>query len=153
MLRKSVALLVALVAVLAIPLAADGASKKTVKFTNLTVKVRLIETIGENAVYAGTIAPGPLGPGSTVVRTTGANPDGSVNVRGTAFFAKGTLQIKFSDTVTVQPDGSATFDATDGRITGGTGAYKGASGKFTFKGTAPNPDATQTHKLNGKFSY
>ena len=152
MLRKTV--LAALVAVLTLPLAADaGQRKQTKRFTGTTVKVRLVDTVNNQNVYAGPISNAPLGRGAAVVRVTGNTPEGAFIVVGTAFFDKGTLKIRFTDTATQNPDGSITFTSTDGRITGGTGRYRNATGRFTFNGSAPSIDATQTHTLNGSVTF
>ena len=155
MLRKLVVAATAVLAVVAffaLPLGADAQRKRTIRFTDATAKVRFVDTRDGKAVFAGTVRGAPLGLGAVVVeqiRTEG----NVVTIAGKAYYPHGTLNVRFTDTITTNPDGSLTFTSDDGRITGGTGRYRRATGSFTFNGTAPSADAPQTHKLNGSFSY
>jgi hypothetical protein len=58
------------------------------------------------------------------------------------FFVFGTLRDRFRGTLTVLADGSQQV-VNRGRFTGGTGAYRGASGRYRFSGTVA-PGATVT---------
>lgn len=155
MLRKllvAATAVVAVVAFFALPLGADAQRKRTVRFTDVTAKVRFVDTRNDRGVFAGTLRGGPLGLGAVVVQQVAVEGN-VITVAGKAFYPHGSLNVRFSDTVTTNPDGSLTFTSDDGRITGGTGRYRRATGSFTFNGTAASADAPQTHKLNGSFSY
>lgn len=125
-LRMTLALVALIVAAVAVP-AGNAATKKSHKI-NATVTARGLE----GNTVTGTIK-GALGSGAVVYVVSGG-PNGTQNLAIQSFFAKGTLKAKGNVTVAVQPDGSATVVGS-GNVTGGTGAYKGAKGKFTTTGT------------------
>lgn len=61
----------------------------------------------------------------------------TIQVTEVAFLAHGTFKDTATGTDTVNPDGSQSI-VLRGRVTGGTDAYRGARGSFTFTGsTAP----------------
>ena len=50
------------------------------------------------------------------------------------------------------PDGSTSFSGT-GKVTGGTGIYKGATGKLSFSGTEPKGSTVATQHVTGHIKY
>ena len=112
--------------------------------------------VGGTAVLAGTWTTNLYGNGALVdhVRITGHPNATTFTFAGTevGFVALGTFQDTFTGTDTVQSNGSQNV-ATHGRITGGTGAYRGAKGSFTFTGsTAPGSTVLNGHSA-GTISY
>jgi hypothetical protein len=77
---------------------------------------------------------------------------GKFTARGTVFGPRGSVKTKFSGTGTVNPDGSTSFGGS-GKVTGGTGIYKGATGKFTFTGTEPKGSSVATQHIKGNIKY
>ena len=70
---------------------------------------------------------------------------------------KGTVNLKTTDVVEFQPDGSITLTGT-AKATGGTGRYKGATGSSTFNGTLPPGSSVTvgtvvTFDVDGKIRY
>jgi hypothetical protein len=59
------------------------------------------------------------------------------SVRQQDYFPQGSLKEEATNTVTPQPDGTASF-TSETKITGGTGKFKGATGTVTFTGTVPS---------------
>jgi hypothetical protein len=93
--------------------------------------------IGGTAVLAGSWATSRYGKGALVdhVKITGRQGPTMLTFRGSevAYLARGTFTDTFTGTVDVLPGGNQ-FIVIDGRVTGGTGAYHGAKGSYTFKG-------------------
>jgi hypothetical protein len=77
---------------------------------------------------------------------------GKFTARGVVFGPRGSIKTKFSGTGTVNPDGSTSFGGS-GKVTGGTGIYKGATGKFSFTGTEPKDSTVATQHVKGKIKY
>jgi hypothetical protein len=153
-----------LITALATIIPATASAKKEHHFT-LTNRVRIIESgegfpnVGSTAVLAGAIdlkLDGKVIHGAAIPRVTVTGgdlasglefklderwylPQGSIKSVGRA---KTTLQ---SDSSVIQ-NGELTF-------TGGTGAFRDATGKDTFTGSQANPDATATVNDNGTISY
>lgn len=96
---------------------------------------------GGTAVLAGTWTTDLFGAGAVVdrVKITGQPGPTTFAFKGTevCYAPNGTIRDVFTGTAVVQPDGSQKI-TTKGTFTGGTGAYRGAKGSFTFTGaTAP----------------
>ena len=64
----------------------------------------------------------------------------------------GTLKDTFTGTATVQPDGSQKI-VTNGRFTGGTGAYRGATGTFKYTGSTAPGSSVLNGRSAGTVSY
>jgi hypothetical protein len=112
--------------------------------------------VGGIAVNAGTWATSIWGDGAVVdqVMITAQPAPATFAFQGTevGFLAHGTFKDTFTGTATVNPDGTQTV-LSKGRITGGTGAYRGAKGSFTFSGsTAPGSSIVNGHS-SGTVSY
>ena len=93
---------------------------------------------GGTALLAGSLTSKPFGAGALIDRVTiTGNPQPTVFAfKGTEvdYLADGTLRNVFTGSATVLGDGSQRI-IVNGHITGGTGRYRGASGKYTFNGT------------------
>ena len=97
--------------------------------------------VGGTAVVVGTWTTKLFGAGAVVdhVKITGRPDDTTFAFGGTelCYAPKGTIRNVFKGTAVIQPDGSQKLSIT-GTFTDGTGAYRGATGSFTFTGaTAP----------------
>jgi hypothetical protein len=97
--------------------------------------------VGGTAVLVGTWMTLRFGDGALVdsVTVTGHLTPATFTFKGTeiAYVSRGTFSDTFTGTVTVQSNGSQNV-VTRGRIVSGTGAYRGATGRFRFTGaTAP----------------
>jgi hypothetical protein len=77
---------------------------------------------------------------------------GKLTSRAVGFGPKGSLKAKLSGTGKLNPDGSTSFSGT-GKVTGGTGIYKGATGKVSFSGTQAKGSSVSTQHLTGKIKY
>ena len=146
MLRNRAGLATSLVALLA-ALAVPAAQAKTQHSYTSVIRSTALSTgtgypaPGGTAVLVGTWNTKLFGAGSVVdhVRITGQPNATTFEFKGTevGFTSAGTLRSAFTGTAVVQPDASQKL-SIKGTITGGTGAYRGAKGRFTFTGaTAP----------------
>jgi hypothetical protein len=141
------AVLVALVTSVAV---AHAATKHSV---NDTMNLRVLSGNASLIVYTGTIKDKAQGEGAVVVRVTPGSQPGVFNTSATAFFKKGTITAKGSNTSTMQPDGSTVY-AGSVKATGGTGATKGATGTLKLTGSSTAADPTYgVYKLTGKLTY
>ena len=111
---------------------------------------------GGTAVVAGTWTTNLYGNGALVdrVRITGHPNATTFTFRGTevGFVALGTLKDTFTGTATVQPDGSQKV-VSNGRFTGGTGAYRGATGTFKYTGSTAPGSSVLNGRSAGTISY
>lgn len=144
--RRAILALIACLA-LAVPTAALAAKKRQHK-VNVTVAAAAVGTAGPASIIAGTTS-GTL-KGAVVYRATSA-PNNQIKNTFTVFTAKGTIKGSALVTATPQPDGTATF-AGSGKVTGGTGTYKGAKGTFTATGNSTT-DGVIHLTLKGTVKY
>jgi hypothetical protein len=110
---------------------------------------------GGTAILAGTWATNAFGQGAVVDHITITGQSGStISFKGTevCFVAKGTFRDTFTGTDTVASDGSQKV-VTSGRFIGGTGAYKGAKGKFKYSGAAPSGSNVVHGRSSGTIVY
>ncbi len=77
---------------------------------------------------------------------------GKFTSKGVSFGPRGSLKAKFAGTGNLNADGSTSFSGS-GKITGGTGIYKGASGTLSFTGSAPKDSTVATQRITGKLKY
>jgi hypothetical protein len=77
---------------------------------------------------------------------------GKFKSRGVSFGPRGSISAKFTGTGTLNADGSTTISGS-GKITGGTGVYKGATGSLSFTGTSPKGSTVVTQHITGKVRY
>jgi hypothetical protein len=77
-----------------------------------------------------------------------------VSVRGTAvvYLGNGSFKVAVHGTVTIEPDGSEAI-AFNGRIGGGTGRYRGAAGRLSYRATSPMVAGVDTGRGRGTISY
>jgi hypothetical protein len=124
-------------AALAVPQGASAQQKKT-RAVDATMKIAIFESTEGANHFAGRITGKPLGTAAVLgVATVTNTPTGVITEsRPTLYYKRGTLRIKATDVVEFQPDGSITFTGTS-EILGGTGRYKGATGRGTFNGALP----------------
>jgi hypothetical protein len=147
MYRRIALVLVACLALAAAPVAALGAKKRAHK-VNVTVVAGTVGVAGPTAIIAGTVS-GTL-KGAVVYHATPA-PNNQVKNTFTAFTTKGSIKGTAVVTATPQPDGTSVFSGS-GKVTGGTGAYKGAKGTFTATGNSTT-DGLIHLTLKGSVKY
>lgn len=88
--------------------------------------------------------------GVDVIRTT---IDGTtLTSKITEYDGKGSYKITLSQVATNNPDGSTSY-AGSGKVTGGTGRYKGAKGTFTVTGTQLKDALVAIYKISGSVKY
>ncbi|MDX6641397.1 MAG: hypothetical protein QOF12_2408, partial [Solirubrobacteraceae bacterium] len=96
--------------------------------------------VGGIAELVGTVDLGSMGSGALVdhIKITGHPSSTVFAFRGTEvdYLTRGSVRSTFSGTSTVRPDGSQVSHAT-GKFSGGTGIYRGASGKYVYEGFVP----------------
>jgi hypothetical protein len=121
---------------------AQAATKRHVRQTIKLATISQSATYpnpGSKALDAGTVS-GTLGGGAIVqhITITGHPHPTTYTFKGTntSFFAHGTIKSSFSGVATAQLNGSFTV-AGHGHYTGGTNAFLGARGKYSFTGSAP----------------
>jgi len=112
--------------------------------------------VGSTAVLAGSWVTNLFGNGALIERVTitGHPTPTTFTFKGTevGFVANGTFKDTFTGTATVRPDGTQALTTT-GRITGGTGAYRGATGSFTFSGSTTSGSSVVSGRSVGTISY
>jgi hypothetical protein len=112
--------------------------------------------VGGTAVLLGTWATNSYGHGALIdhVTITGQLTPTIVTLRGTevAFVAHGTFKDDFTGMADVVPGGNQ-FISIHGRIQGGTGAYRGAKGSYTFKGMTASGSIVTNGSSSGTSSY
>jgi hypothetical protein len=64
----------------------------------------------------------------------------------------GSIKARFAGTASVNPDHSDSLRG-QGTVTGGTGAYQGATGSVSFTGTKPANSEVTTQRITGSFNY
>jgi hypothetical protein len=109
---------------------------------------------GSAFVRAG-IVTGTFGDGAIVERTriTGRPAPTTVTFKGrvTAFYSLGTFRSALTGSATLQANGSVSLKG-HAHYTGGTGAYRGAHGQYSFTGTIPPPTPTAVVHVSGTIS-
>jgi hypothetical protein len=147
--RTRILLVVALAVSLVVVPAATGQSGKKTRTLNATIHAAVIKQEAGN-VFAGELTGRPTGRAGIVIR---AAPDGEEIVGRAVLYAKrGTIRATTRNVIQPQPDGSLRFVGTF-KITGGTRAYRGATGSGTFEGTLPANSTYYTFDLDGKIRY
>jgi hypothetical protein len=149
--RLGLPLVLALALVLA-PATASGAAKQA---RTLDVRARLAAIAPitpTGATLAGDIRGRPIGLAAIIVKSR-TSPDGNSAEGSTVLFARrGTLKATIRNEIRPQPDGSTSFPGRF-RITGGSGAYKGARGSGSFNGVLPADDTVYTFEVTGKLRF
>ena len=115
-------------------------------------------TPGSTIVRAG-IVTGTFGDGAIVEKNhiTGSPTPTTVTFKGTAtaFYSLGTFRSALTGTATLQANGSVSLKG-HAHYTGGTGAYRGAHGQYSFTGTippTPNRPGPAVGHVSGTVSY
>lgn len=145
--RHAILALIACLA-LALPTAALAAKKRKTHKVNANVAAAVVGGQSGNTIVAGTVSGTLKGAVVYNVKTAGS----VLTVPFTAFTAKGTLKGTGSVTFTTNPDNSVTYAGT-GKVTGGTGAYKGAKGTFAVTGGVAANDTVIKLNLKGSVKY
>jgi hypothetical protein len=98
---------------------------------------------------------GTIGDGAIVEKfqITGHPTSTTYTFKGTtiAFYSLGTFKSALTGTATAEGNGSVSL-AGHGHWTGGTAAYRGAHGKYSFTGTIPPPTPNRPAPLVGHVS-
>jgi hypothetical protein len=153
---------IALAAVAALAMVASTAQARTNHRYTSVIQTAPLSTAagypapGGTAVIAGTWKTNRYGAGAVIDRVTITGRPGPATFafRGTevCFVAFGTFKDTFTGTAAVQPDGSQKI-VTQGRFTGGTGAYRGAKGSFKFTGSTAPGSSLVDGRSAGTISY
>ena len=156
---------VALLAILGVtaiaPTLASAKEKKVHEYTS-TIQTTPLTTgngypvPGGTAVITGTLSTDAFGSGAVITRVTvTGQPEPNVFAfkgKETDLYAAGTLKNKFTGTATVQSDGSQVIEI-QGKYTGGTARYRGASGRFAFSGTVEPGSTVVNGHSSGRVAY
>jgi hypothetical protein len=150
--KRRIGMFAVLLLVAAVPPAALAAKAKS-HSVSATLRVVNLSTQGNpplsgSSVTVGT-GSGSLGTGAIVGNATYAAPNFASKF--TLFLAKGTIKGSFTGTGSVNQDGSGSGTGS-GKVLGGTGIYKGATGKFTFTAAVP-ASGPSTFQVKGKIKY
>jgi hypothetical protein len=159
--RTRIALTLALTASLAAAATAGARPKAAHHYRSVIESMALwgangYPNVGGIAEFIGTVDLGPMGNGALIdhIRITG-HPSATVFAfRGTEvdYLARGTVRSTFSGTSTVRPDGSQVSRAA-GKFSGGTGIYRGASGRYAYEGLVPAGSAILSGTSSGTVVY
>jgi hypothetical protein len=162
---RRLAAIVAVMAPMALLIAmAEAKTRKTVHYT-ATVRDADVEhkngfpAPGGSSLSAGVTDTRPGGRSAEILQTkvTGASGGGvTFTATSVGYTRTGAQFARESGTATPQPDGS-TKVVGRGQTTGGTGAFRGATGSFTFTGTIPKADPATlpvgTLRVTGTLRY
>lgn len=135
--------------VLAIAAPAVAATPSNHKVAVMTV-ARPLYGLSSNFSATGTIAGKPFGRGALIRHVTSSGS--SVSVRFIWFATNGSVRGTATENRTFNPNGSISF-TVKGRILGGSGTYRGATGTFSGTGYEPNLNSPVTDHLRGKVKY
>jgi hypothetical protein len=150
--NRFLVVLATLVALAAAAIAQAASTKPSKHTISDPVQLRSLTASSQLIVYTGTVKDKTFGAGVAETRATPGSA-GVLNYTGTAFFKAGTISAKGTIKPTSNPDGSTTYTGTF-KVTGGTGALKGATGKGTLVASATSADPTlSTGTLKGTFTY
>src|SRR5262249_31110408 len=162
--RTGAVLATVLITVLATTVPVTATAKNEHHFT-LTNRVRVVESgagfpnVGSTAVLAGAIdlkIDGKVIQGAAIPRlaVTGGDLTSGLEFKLDErwHLPQGSIKSVGQGKATLQPDSTVTQNGGL-TFTGGTGAFRGATGNDTFTGSQPNADATATVDDNGTISY
>jgi hypothetical protein len=136
-------------ALVAVPIA-TGATKKS-HAINSTARMAVISESGASPLrWAGEVVGKPGGRSAMLLQSV-LNGSAAAG-KAILLTKKGAILATTANTVEGQPDGSTHFPGTF-KITGGTGKYRGATGKGTFDGTLPANGTVLVATLKGKIRY
>jgi hypothetical protein len=150
--RSRILIILSLVAALAVvPVATAGAPAKKTRVLNVHVRMAAIDSNPPSgSVFAGEAKGKPIG---TAAMTARNQISGSTSNGTAVVYAKlGTIRATIKNEIQPQPDGSAKLPGTF-KITGGTGRYKGATGKGTFNGSSASGALVLVVDIEGKIRY
>ena len=157
--RMKLLTLVAVIACAALAAPQVAGAKKKTHTVDGTLTLAIIESSETVNEFAGRITGKPFGTAGTVGDVTVTNTPAGLITEGrpVVYAKKGTVNLKTTDVVEFQPDGSITLTGT-AKATGGTGRYKGATGSSTFNGTLPPGSSVTvgtvvTFDVDGKIRY
>jgi hypothetical protein len=134
-----------------VPALASGAPAKKTRTLTGSLHMAVIGPNGDNgAVYAGELIGKPIPRSGLILRN---QVEGTTSTgKGIVYAKRGTIRATTINEIQPQPDGSVTFPGTF-KITGGTGAYRGATGNGTFSGVLPAGGTIYEVNLEGKIRY
>ena len=148
------AIIVAVGAALAIVAVADAATPRT-HTLKLTIQSAVIAVHGTPPVSGGEtqvgVIRGSFGEGAGPATLTFTAP-GHASLTFTWFFAKGSFKGSSTTVGKLNPDGSTSLTGS-GKVSGGTGAYRGAKGTFTLASTVPKGSTVNTLQVAGKVKF
>ena len=113
--------------------------------------------VGGTAFVAGTVNSKRFGTGALIDHLTITGQPFGVNLftfEGTevVVLEHGTQRNAFSGYDVIQDDGSHKI-TVEGRYTGGTARYRGATGRYKFKGTIPSGSTVLTGRSTGRIKF
>lgn len=148
-----------------VALAAFGATiadAKSIHRLKSTAEFALISTsggfpgVGGKALFAGVIKARPGGNGAAIARFTvtrrPSSTTGVANGTNVSFFADGSATVSVIVTLTTHGDGSSSITGS-GRFTGGTGIYRGITGKVKLTASIPAGSHVAAVHLTGTALY
>jgi hypothetical protein len=141
---------------------AVAAKKTTVRFTETETSAPIatdanFPAVGSHQLGAAVITTNAFGRGdkaqiSRLTVTAGTAANLTYVATGTDFFAAGTQRWKVTGRAVLHSNGNITSTGR-GTYVGGTGAYQGARGSFTFRSTQPTLTAPTVLKSAGTIVY
>jgi hypothetical protein len=145
-----------LAALALVPAMAAGAGGKSHK-VNTTLKGNTVDSHGKTVTDAA-VATDPnikSGNGAAVLHTTLSSDGKSATIKATVFYKDGSLSATSKITFDLSAPDTIPFAGT-GKVTGGTGTYKGAAGSFKVTGTQSTAQTTSgrfSAKITGTITY
>jgi hypothetical protein len=130
---------------------ADAASKHS--FSG-TLNARVLSSSQSEIVYTGILTGKGMGEGAAIIHVTPAQAPNTFDSTGTAFFKRGTLTFKGTNTAATDPaTNNTTFTGTVKAVRG-TGALKGVKGSVNLTGSSTGADPNYgTFTLKGTLTY
>jgi hypothetical protein len=148
--RSRILVLAFALVVVLVPAAAIG---QTATSHRIDVSMRLA-VVGDNPpsgnLYAGQVKGKPFGTAAILARN---QVSGTTSTGKAVIYAKrGTIRANITNEIQPQPDGSVNFPGSF-KVTGGTGLYKGATGKGKFDGSVAAGSTVIVFEVTGKARY
>ena len=149
--RSRTLVLALVLVVVLVPAAAIAQTASRSHSVDLNMRLAVInQNPPSGSVYAGEVKGKPFGTAAITARNQVV---GTTSTGKAVIYAKrGTLRANITNEIQPQPDGSAKFPGSF-KITGGTGLYKGATGKGKFDGSTAAGSTVIVFHVTGNARY
>jgi hypothetical protein len=146
---------IAVAAAIASAAVVSQADHKTKYDVDATALAATVKTSGSRSVVAGYVTGDPFGKSAVILKDKSTvNPDGTAKADGkfTVYNKRGSVSGTVEATATPHPGADTTFDG-EGKITSGTGKFKGSKGDVNITGSYNSSTGVLTLHATGSVKY